>query len=108
MTVDAFLRRLVVVRHDLQRRVCADFLRLARELDGFGRFLPPEPAITGIRPAVCSTAVLTISTCSSTESVADSPLVPTTTSAFMPLGDMPVDPVAKRRQVEAAVFEPSG
>ena len=46
--------------------------------------LPPEPAITGIRPAVCSTAVLTISTCSSTDSVADSPLVPTTTSPFVP------------------------
>jgi hypothetical protein len=33
--VDAFLRRLVVVGHDLQRAVGADLLRVAREHDRF-------------------------------------------------------------------------
>ncbi len=37
MAVDAFLRRLVVIRDDLKRRVGADLLRRLRELDRLSR-----------------------------------------------------------------------
>src|SRR3546814_4346996 len=46
--------------------------------------LPPTPAITGTRPAACSTDTLMICACSSTSTVGDSPEVPTTTNASVP------------------------
>ena len=46
--------------------------------------LAPQPAITGTRPADCSTATLMISQCSATSTVGDSPVVPTTPMQSVP------------------------
>ncbi|CAI8951477.1 hypothetical protein EMIT093MI4_70209 [Pseudomonas sp. IT-93MI4] len=46
--------------------------------------LAPVPAITGMRPATCLTTALMTAMCSSTSRVADSPVVPTATMAWVP------------------------
>src|SRR5512133_1818850 len=46
--------------------------------------LPPVPAMMGMRLAVCSTAILISSQCSSTVTVGDSPVVPTMTMPSVP------------------------
>ena len=46
--------------------------------------LAPVPAITGTRPAVCSTATRMISQFSSIDTVGDSPVVPTTPMQSVP------------------------
>eukprot|EP01032_Pedospumella_encystans_P027128 gene27128-30668_t len=46
--------------------------------------LPPAPAMMGIRPLACSTVALTRAQCSSTLTVADSPVVPTMTMPSVP------------------------
>src|SRR5439155_21445342 len=47
--------------------------------------LPPAPATTGTRPRAALTVAAITATCSSTSSVADSPVVPTDTIPSMPL-----------------------
>jgi hypothetical protein len=79
-----FLRGLVVVGHDLQLAVRADLLRVAGELDRFEVELAPQPAMIGTRPLACSTATRMISRCSSTSTVGDSPVVPTTPMQSVP------------------------
>jgi hypothetical protein len=46
----AFLRRLVVVGHDLQLAIGADLLGEFREFDGLRVELAPQPAMIGTRP----------------------------------------------------------
>jgi hypothetical protein len=46
--------------------------------------LAPAPARMGTRPLACSTATRMISQCSSTSTVADSPVVPTTPMQSVP------------------------
>ncbi|CPN08687.1 Uncharacterised protein [Bordetella pertussis] len=46
--------------------------------------LAPTPAMTGMRPAACSTATRMSSACSSIETEGDSPVVPTTTRPSVP------------------------
>jgi hypothetical protein len=83
--VRAFLRRLVVIRDDGQRAVRARLLRVRGERDGFGGGVAAGSAITGMRPRVSTTAALMRRQCSSTSTVGDSPVVPTTTMPAVPL-----------------------
>ena len=83
--VEAFLRRLVVVRHHRQAARRARLLRVRGELDRLGVELAPVPAITGTRPRTASTAVLINRQCSSKSTVGDSPVVPTMTIPAVPL-----------------------
>jgi len=46
--------------------------------------LPPVPAMIGMRPRECWTATRISSLCSSTSTVGDSPVVPTTTMPSVP------------------------
>jgi hypothetical protein len=46
--------------------------------------LAPAPAMMGMRPAACSTQTRMTSPCSSTLTVADSPVVPTATMQSVP------------------------
>ena len=46
--------------------------------------LAPQPAMIGTRPAACSTLTRMISQCSSTSTVGDSPVVPTTPMQSVP------------------------
>ena len=104
MPVQPFLRRLVVVRHDRQARGSRRrlFAYLVSSIASAVE-LAPVPAITGMRPAACSTAVRISWQCSSTLTVGDSPVVPTMTIAAVPLADMEVDQVRECGEVERAV-----
>ena len=70
----------VVVRRDHEHGVDAEFARAARQLGGVGVSLDPVPAITVAESPTSSIAASIRRTFSSSESVADSPVVPATTS----------------------------
>jgi hypothetical protein len=80
----AFLRGLVVVGHDLQLAVGAHLLGVLGQLDGFVRAVGAAAGHDGTRPAACSTDTRMISQCSSTFTVGDSPVVPTTPMQLVP------------------------
>ena len=61
------------------------------------------PAMIGMRPAQCSTAVLISRQCSSTSTVGDSPVVPTTTMPSVPSAMCQSRRDLKRGEVERAV-----
>ena len=54
------------------------------ELDRLGVLFEPAPAITGTRPSATSITSSTTRSCSSCESVGDSPVVPTGTRPWVP------------------------
>jgi hypothetical protein len=83
--VQPFLGRLVVVGRDQQAGADAEIAGQRGEFDCFRVALPPVPAITGMRPATAATVWRITSRCSSTLSVALSPVVPTDTIAAVPL-----------------------
>ena len=64
--------------------------------------LPPVPAITGMRPAAWSTAVLISRQCSSKSTVGDSPVVPTATIAAVPFATWKSMSLRVRRKIECA------
>jgi hypothetical protein len=80
----AFLRGLVVVGHDLQLAVGADLLGKLGQLDGFFGGVGAATGHDGHALAACSTATRMISQCSSTLTVGDSPVVPTTPMQSVP------------------------
>ncbi len=82
--VQALLRRPVVIRRDDEHAVGAEFAGGARALDGLRRRAPPVPAITGSRPPSRCTAICSSSADSAAVSVADSPVVPPTTTPSLP------------------------
>ena len=66
--------------------------------------LAPVPAITGTRLLTCLTVSSITLKCSSTERVADSPVVPTATMPSGTAFDMPVDQIAELFVMDAAVL----
>ena len=70
--------------------------------------LAPVPAMIGTRPAATSIVRRMTSVCSSTSSVADSPVVPTDTIAAEPASITPVDGLRECLVVDGAVRPASG
>jgi len=64
--------------------VGADFLAKRASSIASAVELAPQPAMMGTRLAACSTATRMISQCSSTLTVGDSPVVPTTLMQSVP------------------------
>ncbi len=65
MPVQTLLRRLVVVRHHRQTRAAPAFLAYSVSSIASAVEFAPVPAMTGMRPAACSTATRISSQCSS-------------------------------------------
>ena len=62
--------------------------------------LPPVPAMIGMRPRECWTAMRISSLCSSKSTVGDSPVVPTTTMPSVPSATCQSISFLKRGEVE--------
>ena len=88
MVEQAVLGGLVVVGAHLQSGVGAGLCRQPVSSTASLVELEPADAITGTRLRVCLTTALMTSTCSSWDSVADSPVVPHGTSPSHPTSSM--------------------
>ena len=82
--IQTFLGWFVVIRCHQQASVSAGRFGAFGELIASEVELAPVPAISGTRPPTILTASAITSACSGCESVADSPVVPTETMAFVP------------------------